>query len=53
MTYSEFKQSDLHKCLLVTGELLSVVGKIAFRLATTLIKAVGWLFVQAYKYVMK
>ncbi|CAE6942288.1 hypothetical protein ACOMICROBIO_LKFPLAJE_03800 [Vibrio sp. B1FIG11] len=53
MTYTEFKQTDLHTCLTVAGELMITVGKAAFKTVKALIKAFSWLVIKTYRYVMK
>ncbi|GLR06253.1 hypothetical protein [Vibrio hyugaensis] len=53
MTYAEFKQTDLHTCLTVAGELMMTIGKVAFKTVNILFKALCWLAVKTYRYVMK
>ena len=53
MTYTEFKQTDLHTCLTVAGELMITVGKAAFKTVEALIKVFIWLVIKTYRYVMK
>ncbi|MHA2771846.1 hypothetical protein ACXZ7F_11145 [Vibrio harveyi] len=53
MTYAEFKQTDLHTCLTVAGELMVTIGKFAFKAVKILSKAFGWLVIKTYRYVMK
>ena len=53
MTYAEFKQTDLHTCLTVAGELVLSIGKVAFKTIKILFKAFTWLVIKTYRYVMK
>ncbi|MDK9736467.1 hypothetical protein KI655_04070 [Vibrio sp. D404a] len=53
MTYSDYKESDLHKCVIVTGELLTSTAKFAIKATTVLLKCFRWLAIKAYRYVMK
>ncbi|MGY3571337.1 hypothetical protein J4N42_17450 [Vibrio sp. SCSIO 43135] len=53
MTYSDFKHSDLHKCLSTAGELLFMVGKYTLKIFAGITKFIFWLAAKAYYYVMK
>ncbi|QFT11436.1 hypothetical protein FIV04_16070 (plasmid) [Vibrio sp. THAF190c] len=53
MTYSDYKESDLHKCVIVTVELLTSTAKFAIKASATLFKCFRWLAIKAYRYVMK
>lgn len=53
MTYSDYKESDLHKCVIVAGELIISTAKFAIKATSVLLKGFRWLTVKAYRYVMK
>ncbi|MEZ9470564.1 hypothetical protein BCS71_17560 [Vibrio lentus] len=53
MTYSEYKDSDLHKCMSIAAEAMVAITKFAFKATTLLFRFFRWLVVSAYSYVMK
>ncbi|MEZ9870402.1 hypothetical protein [Vibrio sp. 10N.261.51.C6] len=53
MTYSEYKESDLHKCVSIGSEAMVSIAKFAFKATTLLFRFFRWLVVSAYTYVMK
>lgn len=53
MTYSEYKESDLHKCVSIAGEATVSIAKFAFKATTLLLRFFRWLAVKTYNYVMK
>ncbi|CAK2041103.1 hypothetical protein [Vibrio crassostreae] len=53
MTYSEYKESDLHKCVSIGAEAMVSVAKFAFRASTLLFRFFRWLVVSAYSYVIE
>ncbi|MFA0656535.1 hypothetical protein [Vibrio sp. 10N.222.49.C12] len=53
MTYSEYKESDLHKCVSIGSEAMVSITKFAFKATTLLFRFFRWLVVSAYTYVMK
>ncbi|MEZ9386105.1 hypothetical protein AB4356_09180 [Vibrio lentus] len=53
MTYSEYKDSDLHKCMSIAAEAMVAITKFAFKATTLLFRFFRWLAVKTYTYVMK
>ncbi len=53
MTYSEYKESDLHKCVSIAGEATVSIAKFVFKATTLLFRFFRWLAVKTYNYVMK
>ncbi|WP_181949902.1 hypothetical protein [Vibrio coralliirubri] len=53
MTYSEYKESDFHKCVSIGAEAMVSIAKFAFKATTLLFRFFRWLVVSAYTYVMK
>ncbi|URM16133.1 hypothetical protein KLJ63_17525 [Vibrio splendidus] len=53
MTYSEYKESDLHKCVNVGAEATVSIAKFTVKATTLLFRFFRWLVVSAYSYVMK
>ncbi|CAH6781786.1 conserved hypothetical protein [Vibrio chagasii] len=53
MTYSEYKESDLHKCVNIAGEATVSIAKFVFKATTLLLRFFRWLIVKTYNYVMK
>lgn len=53
MTYSEYKESDLHKCLSIAAEAMTSIAKFAFKATTLIFRLLRWLTVKTYTYVMK
>ncbi|MEZ9408264.1 hypothetical protein [Vibrio lentus] len=53
MTYSEYKDSGLHKCMSIAAEAMVAITKFAFKATTLLFRFFRWLVVSAYSYVMK
>ncbi|MCG9629870.1 MULTISPECIES: hypothetical protein [Vibrio] len=53
MTYSDYKESDLHKCVVVAGELLASTAQFVIKACATLFKCFRWIAIKAYRYVMK
>ncbi len=53
MTYSEYKESDLHKCVSVGAEATVSIAKFTVKATTLLFRFFRWLVVSAYTYVMK
>ncbi|MEZ8603710.1 hypothetical protein [Vibrio splendidus] len=53
MTYSEYKESDLHKCVSVGAETTVSIAKFTVKATTLLFRFSRWLVVSAYTYVMK
>ena len=52
MTYSEYKDSDLHKCMSIAAEATVAITKFAFKATTLLFRFFRWLAVKTYTYVM-
>ncbi|MFA0011746.1 hypothetical protein BCT96_006235 [Vibrio splendidus] len=53
MTYSEYKESDLHKCMSIAAEAMVSIAKFAFKATTLLFRFFRWFAVKTYSYVMK
>lgn len=53
MTYSEYKESDLRKCVSIAGEATVSIAKFVFKATTLLFRFFRWLAVKTYNYVMK
>ena len=53
MTYSEYKASDLHKCVSIGAETMVSIAKFSFKATTLLFRFFRWLAVKTYNYVMK
>lgn len=53
MTYSEFKESDLHKCMSIAGEAAVSIAKFIFKVTSLLFRGARWLVTKAYNYVMR
>ncbi|WP_198592625.1 hypothetical protein [Vibrio lentus] len=53
MTYSEYKDSDLHKCMSIAAEATVAITKFVFKATTLLFRFFRWLAVKTVTYVMK
>ena len=53
MTYSEYKESDLHKCVTIGADAMLSITKFTFKATTFLFRFFRWLIVSAYTYVVK
>ncbi|WP_198598774.1 hypothetical protein [Vibrio lentus] len=53
MTYAEYKDSDLHKCMSIAAEAMVAITKFAFKATTLLVRFFRWLAVKTFTYVMK
>lgn len=53
MTYSEYKESDLHKCVSIATDAMVSITKFAFKATTLLFRFFRWLAMKTYAYVMK